>query len=316
MIRDGRRIVFIIGLVLLGFGIATLNANRSERASTIADELIEPTEVLPENEGKLVIVSGVPQLPDDELIIDEEADLKMKKAVRYERVPYQKVYAEEKRTVVVNEGEDKTSTLDDVTKTEYYVVQKWVLANSKRDAVISNDFKRYENPPAINLDALYESADLRISDFRIKPSDVSGYIQTKRGGFPADYLQDACAGYIKRSEIDLQAVTDEKGYGMLSNGDDIGSVHVNFAFETLESAEPVTVIGRQRGDTIVFEEDGPVSQSEHIRPGIVSREEFLSSITAEDASSRIYGVGEMVVGVILCLLSLNWRRSAPKKKIR
>ena len=48
----------------------------------------------------------------------------------------------------------------------------------------------------------------------------------------------------------------------------------------------------------------------------VSREEFLSSITSEDASSRKYGVGEMVVGVILCLLSLNWRRSALKKKIR
>ena len=46
MIRDGRRIVFIIGLVLLRFGIATLNANRSERASTIADELTEATEVL------------------------------------------------------------------------------------------------------------------------------------------------------------------------------------------------------------------------------------------------------------------------------
>ena len=175
----------------------------------------------------------------------------------------------------IDEGEDKTSTLDDVTKTEYYVVQKWVLANSKRDAVISNDFKRYENPPAINLDALYESADLRIADFRIKPSDVSRYIQTKRGGFPADYLQDACAGYIKRSEIDLQAVTDENGYGMLSNGDDIGSVHVNFAFETLESAEPVTVIGRQSGDRIVFEDDELVSEAERVRPGTVSREEFL-----------------------------------------
>ena len=78
----------------------------------------------------------------------------------------------------------------------------------------------------------------------------------------------------------------------------------------------MTVIGRQSGDRIVFEDDELVSEAERVRPGTVSREEFLYSITSEDASSRKYGVGEMVVGVILCLLSLNWRRSAPKKKIR
>ena len=306
--RKGRRIAFILSLVILFFGIATLYANRSERTNHIADELIEATDVSPDNEGKLVIVSGTPQLPENEIIVDKETSMQLKNAVYYQRVPYQKVYVRKKRTVVVDKGEDKFSTVDDVKKTEYYVVKDWINADRKRDAVVSNSFKRYKNPPAINMSAYYASAYLHIAGFRIRPNDITDCIKTKKGGFPQEVLKKECSGYIRKSEVNLQAVTDEKGHGMLSNGDDIGAVHVIFSYETLESTEPVTVIGRQRGDKIVFEDEDLVSEAERVQHGIISREKFLSSITSEDTTSRKFGIGYLVLGVILFLLSIDWKK--------
>ena len=308
MIRYGRGKLLIIGIILLAFGIAILAANRPERAGGIAGELVETSAVSPENEGRLVIVSGTPQLAGGGIIIDAEAGLQVENTVFYSRMPMQKVYVRKSRQVVVDKGEDKISPNDDITETEYYVVLDWIPADTERDAVVNGSYGSYENPPKISLSAFHATGDLRIAGFKISPADVFGYITTKEAGFTQEELGEACGGYIRKSEINLRAVADESGYGMLSSGDEIGDVHVNFTYETLEGADPVTVIGRQRGDQIVFEEDDAVSQSEHIRPGIVSREEFLASITAEDASSRKYGIAGIVLGAVLILLSINWKR--------
>ena len=119
--------------------------------------------------------------------------------------------------------------------------------------------------------------------------------------------RQACGQFITRSELDLQAV-DEDGIGILSSGDEVGDVQVRFSYDTLESAEPVTLVGRQRGDSIVLEEEDQLSDAEHVQAGIVSREQFLDAISAEDATSRWYGVGFLVVGAILFLASLNLGR--------
>ena len=75
--------------------------------------------------------------------------------------------------------------------------------------------------------------------------------------------------------------------------------------EALEGAEAVTIVGRQRGDELVLEEDDLVSEAEHVRPGVVSREEFLEAITAEDASSRKIGIGALVLGAVVILFALD-----------
>ena len=316
MIRTGGWKLIIVSAVILAFSIAILAANRPERAGGIADELIEVTAVSPENEGRLVIVSGTPQLVEGGVIVDEEAGLRADNAVYYSRVPYQKVYVLESRQVVVDQGEDRFSTVDDVRETEYYVVQDWIHANHQRDAVITNTARRYENPPAIDMDAFYAANDLVISGFRVEPSKLSRHIQTVAGGFTREALEQACGEYIRGSGVELRTAVDSKGYGMLSSGDEIGDVHVLIAYETLEGAEPVTVVGRQRGDRIEFEEDGAVSEAEQVRPGVISREAFLDSITSEDASSRIYGIVGLALGAILFLLSLDWRKWMKPKKAR
>ena len=294
----------IVGLAMIVFGVASVLANGSDRAAAVADELVEASTVTPENEGKLVIVSGTPALAEDDIIVDEEADLKIKSALYYSRVPYQKVYVLKSRKVVVDKGDDLISTTDDETKTEYYVAEEWINANHKRDEVITRTARRYENPPAVNLKAFHATGDLRLAGFKISPVLVSDYIQTQKGWFPAEVLQEYCEHYIIRSELDLKAVTDDLGRGMLSNGDEIGCVHVTFSFDTLTGAEPVTVIGRQREGELVADESGLITESEATQAGVVSREAFLDSISGEDSSSRAIGYGFVAAGVVLALVSV------------
>lgn len=296
----------VIGLVIAGFGIATLYANRPERIQSITNELVEATAVLPENEGKLVMVSGTPRLVDGGVIVDEEAGLRVENALYYSRIPYQKVYVLRTRKVVVDQGDDKLSTVDDVTETEHYVAEDWINADHERDAVISRTSVRYENPPALHMGSYHALGDLRMGDFKISYADVSDYIQSENGSFTQAELNDACGTYIRRSEIDLRAVTNAYGHGMLSNGDDIGDVHVTFSYATLVGAEPVTIIGRQREGRLVVEADDLVSESESVQAGLVSKEALVAALSTEDASSRRIGIIGVVLGAVIMLLSFEW----------
>ena len=298
-----RLVLLIASLAALAFGAAVLLANNQGRADNLADELVEATDVLPENEGRLVIVSGTPQLADGGVLIDEEANLQVENAVFYSRVPYQKVYVKEKAEVVVDKGDDKVSEADDKKETRYYVVEDWIIANHERDAVVTGT-ARHENPAPLNMDSYHASSDLLLSGFRISPADVSYYITLANGRFTPEELGEACEHYIIRSEIDLQPVMGEYGYGMLSSGDEVGDVHVHFDYQTLESAEAVTIIGRQRGDELVLEDEDLVRESEQVQQGVISKDEFLASIASRDASSKKYGIGSLALGVILLLLSI------------
>lgn len=314
MIRQGSAKLLIVGLVSVAFGIAVLVANAPERAGSIAEELAEASSVLPENEGRLVVVSGTPELADGGVVVDEEANLRVENALFYSRVPYQKVYVERSRKVVISEGEDKQSTADDETEIQHYVAKDWILASQDRDQTVFGTFESFENPPSINLEPYYGSGELRLAGFTINSSDVSRYIQTKNHSFTQQELQAACGEYITRSELDLQAVTNDDGDGMLSNGDEIGDVHVLFSYSTLEGAEPVTVVGRQVGNELVLEENGLVSSSEQVWPGVVSKEELVASMATEDASSRGIGIGALVLAGLLFLASIDWGNLVSKRR--
>ena len=299
-------VLFIASLACIGFGAAILFANNGDRAKDIAAELVEATEVLPENEGKLVIVSGTPQLANGGGVVDEEAGLRAENVVFYSRMPFQKVYAKESEEVVVDKGDDLQSKTDDKKKTRYYVAEEWILADQDRDAVVSGVSGRYENPaPLKYLSSYHTSGDLRLSGFKISAADVSRYITTEKGWFTQEELAEACGHYITRSELDLHATTGELGRGMLSSGDEVGDVHVTISYDTLARAEEVTLVGRQRGDELVLEDEDLVTESEQVQQGAVSKDEFVESLTSEDSSSRIFGIGFLAVGAVLLFLAVR-----------
>ena len=298
--------LLIAGIVIMAIGIAMVLANTEDRAKKVADALVEATSVDPQNEGKLIIVSGTPELADGGVIVDEETGLQVSNAVSYSRVPYQKVYKEESREVVVDQGEDKVSDVDDTTRTEYYVAQEWINADSSRDPYVDGDGGRYENPDPVNLPAYHKMGDLRLSGFKISAADVSRYLHRSTGKFTQEELAAHCGEYIVRSEINLKVVPDKNGDGMLSTGSGIGDVQVLFSYEKLDSADPVTLIGRQQGDELVLADEDDVSELEQVQEGTVSKEEFLDSITAEDATSRKIGIGFIVVGALVFIYSLGF----------
>lgn len=298
--------LLIASIVIVALGIAMALANSEDRAKKVAGELVEASSVEPQNEGKLVIISGTPELADGGVIVDEETGLQVSNAISYSRVPYQKVYKEESREVVVDRGEDKLRDFDDKTRTEYHVVEAWINADSSREPYVSGDGARHENPEPVNLPAYHKMGDLLLAGFKISAGDVSPYLHHSTGTFTPEELATTCGEYIARSELDLKVVERKDGDGMLSTGSDIGDVQVLLSYQRLDSADPVTLIGRQQGDELVLVEDDVVSELEQVQAGAISREEFLDSITSEDSSSRMIGIGFIVVGAILLVFSLGF----------
>lgn len=286
----------IIGAAIAGFGIAILNANQAERSDKIEAALVETNAVLPENEGKIVLVSGTPFLENDGLLADGECGFQVTNALLYRRVPYQKVYA------VHEERVKKVVSGDEYYETRKYVVKDWILANRERDPVVSVSWigTKYENPPAVNLKPFVTKNPLHLGEFTISAhKNIAKFITTETRGFPPEELEKNCGEYIKNSGLDLKVTKNKDGFGMLSNGSDIGDVCVNFSYETLEGAEPITVVGKQIGNTVVFDEEQGLSDEEHILEGTMSKEEFITSIRSEDRTSRKIGYGMIAAGLLM-----------------
>ncbi len=298
--------LLIASIAIVALGIAMVLANSKDRAKAVADELVEASSVEPQNEGKLVIISGTPELANGGVIVDEETGLQVSNAISYSRVPYQKVYKEESREVVVDKGEDKLRDFDDKKRTEHHIVEAWINADSSREPYVSGDGARHENPEPVNLPAYHRMGDLRLAGFKISAGDISPYLHRSTGTFTPEELAATCGEYIVRSELDLKVVERKDGDGMLSTGGDIGDVQVLFSYQKLDGADPVTLIGRQQGDELVLVGDDVVSELEQVQEGTISREEFLDSITSEDSNSRMIGIGFSVVGAILLVFSLGF----------
>ncbi len=304
MLKKYRRIIIIINVILLPFNIAILNANKPSRTAGIAEALMETNVVLPENEGKLVMVSGTPTLENDGTIIDEEAGLQVTNAVMYTRQPYQLVYVLKKEEVVVDKGEDKLSDVDDKKELRIYVASDWIFADEKRKEIIRYGLKKYKNPPAIDMSHLYASNDMRIGEFLCSATDIS-YKKTKEAYFTKEELEKNCKEYIKNTGLNLKVIEDgDLKRGKLSSGNKIGDVKVLISYTTLESVEPVTIVGRQSGNTIVIDEAEGVNTQEHVLRGIVSKEEYVAFISREDAQSRKIAIVSIVVLLIALALTV------------
>ena len=92
--REHKLVVRIIGEFLIFAGISVMFAYGENRVADIEKNLVETKEVSPENEGRIVIVSGTPYLENDGLLVDEVANLQVNNAISYYRQPLQKVLAD------------------------------------------------------------------------------------------------------------------------------------------------------------------------------------------------------------------------------
>ena len=135
------------------------------------------------------------------------------------------------------------------------------------------------------------------------------HAETKEHGFTTEEIENNCKDYISNLVMNLKVVPkDSNNFAMLSNGDEIGNIHVEFYYGTLENIKPLTVIGRQEGNKIVFDEKEKLSDSEHVYDRILSKAEFIKEISDEDTESRGIGFGSLIIGVVGILLTLSFKR--------
>ena len=305
--REHRKMIRIISGILLFAGVSISVAYSEERAENIANNLVETREVLPENEGKLVLISGTPTIENDGVIIDKEANLQVKNAINYDRRVLQHVYVEKSKEVVVDKGKDKVSTHDDKKKTVYYVEHEYIYANSDREDEISNGGHVYKNPPKVDLNGYFKMNNLCFGEFKLKDDvDVLKYAETKLRGFTEEEINKNCQDYIASLGADFKVLPRENNeYAYISNGDELGNIHVAFYYTTLESIKPVTVIGKQEGNSLIFDNSYDLEKKEHVYEGILSKDDYIKKLSKGDASTRKGGTIAFVIGIIGILSTLG-----------
>jgi hypothetical protein len=309
---EKRIIVRIICSILLIFGISVLIANSKERTDKITGRLIETKSVSPENEGKLIIVSGTPTLANDGVIVDKEMGFQVNNAISYTRMPYQKIYLEEKKEVIYKVKDKDTNKYREEKKIEVTIEKAWVSLNRERKKKLFSGTKVYTNPPVPNnIDYYIARNDMCIGEFIFTPSSkILELAEIKSNRFPKEELDN----YANKLGMDLKTVELKNGYYMLKNGDDIGSIKIHFSYDTLVNMKPITIIGRQEGNRIVFDEKNGIEGDEYFQDRIVSKNEYLKSISSEDASSRKIGFNFTMVGIIGILLTISFKNSKFKLK--
>ncbi len=302
-----RKIIRIICGILVFAGISVKTAYSEKRTEDIANNLVETREVLPENEGKLIFISGTPTIENDGVIIDKEANLQVKNAIDYDRRVLQHVYVEKSKEVIVDKGKDKVSTHDDKKETVYYVEHEYIYANSDREDEISNGGHVYKNPPKVDLNGYFKMNNLCFGEFTLEDAaDVLSHAETKLRGFTEEEIKKNCQDYVASLGADFKVLPREKNeYAYISNGDELGDIHVAFYYTTLESIKPLTVIGRQEGNSIIFDNSYDLENKEHVYEGILSKDDFINKLSKGDASTRKGGTIALVIGVIGILSTLG-----------
>ena len=285
-----RKIIRIICGILVFAGISVKTAYSEQRTEDIANSLVETREVFPENEGKLIFISGTPTIENDGVIIDKEANLQVKNAIDYDRRVLQHVYVEKSKEVVIDKGEDKVSTHDDKKKTVYYVEHEYIPAAADREDEISNGGHVYKNPPKVDLNGYFKMNNLCFGEFKLKDDvDVLKYAETKLRGFTEEEINKNCQDYITSLGADFKVLPRENNeYAYISNGDKLGNI-----------------IGKQEGNSIIFDNSYDLEKKEHVYEGILSKDDFINKLSKGDASARKGGTIALVIGVIGILSTLG-----------
>ena len=309
---EKRIIVRIICSILLIFGISVLIANSKERTDKITERLIETKSVSPENEGKLIIVSGTPTLANDGVIVDKETGFQVNNAISYTRMPYQMIYVEKKEEVIYKVKDKDTGKYREEKEIKVTIEKAWTSINKERKKKLFSGTKVYTNPPVPNnIDYYIARNDMCIGEFIFTPSSkILELAEIKSNRFSKEELDN----YANKLGMDLKTVQLKNGSYILKNGDDIGSIKILFSYDTLVNMKPITIIGRQEGNRIVFDEKDGIEGDEYFQDRIVSKNEYLKSISSEDASSRKIGFNFTMVGVIGILLTISFKNSKFKLK--
>ena len=283
--KIGRIILTVLGIALLALGIKGLMDIPGQQAILDAAVYLDEPVVLPENEGKLVIIHGVPEMTAP--IDDKGIGLTVNaiKAIRY---------AEEYRMV---SKEELVETYNWVSRGSQEMTGEATLGSFVLDEKILSVFAADKDYDA------FDAAELSTNGYSTGYGRTADGARTNRlwvivGGAyyydPFEYNTSHDIPHIQR-EVDKGIVDERKG-----------SMAFSYRVFSADSDTELTIVGIQQGNRLMADETiGAI-----VRSGVLSKAQVLSS----NKGGIIGGaVVFMVLGAALVFLGVRKPRIKAKE---
>ena len=285
MKNKGKIILIVLGIVLIALGGKTLMDIPAQKAVLENAVYLDEPVVLPENEGKLVIIHGKPEMTAP--AYDEELGITLNtiKAYRYD--------------------EEYKQTSREKGKFKY----EWVSRGQKGIAGEASVGAFALDEKTINGLA----ADSEYEDFDMAEVSAKGYVvgrgKTKEGAWTDRWWVIVDGTYYYDSfeysnDLSIPHITREMDRNIAQERE--GAKAYAYKVYTGMSSEEVTVAGIQQGTSLVADE----TLGALMRNGVLSKEEVLSSNTNSLMGGAIVFI---LLGIVLGILGLRKPKAKAKE---
>ena len=261
-------VLIVIGLFCV-FGAFSVNSGAPETAEVIGNAVyVSDGKVLPENEGKVVIVPG---MLDAAPFVDRETGIALSSAVAFRHV--EKLYIEE-------ETEE-----DSEEKTKYWAWKTDMSAFGGNKKIVASNVTLGEFAVAEELLQTL-SANQKRTEYSEKELNQMGWSTFIDDGKTYLYQGD----WMPRDEDDLDSVNtlfDKNAYR-----DYVGTYRISY--DEMDGSPECTVVALQKDGQLVRVPDVTLRA---IHPGHLTQDAILEN----EASSAKGGMIIAIVGAVLCL---------------
>ena len=282
--KIGKIILIVLGVALIALGVKGLMDIPGQQAALDAAVYLDEPVVLPENEGKLVIIHGVPEMTAP--ACDEELGLTLNTIKAYR-------YAEEYKLV---SSEKLLYKYNWVSRGSKGIVGKASLGG------FALDEKTLSGLPADSEYADFDAAELSANGYVMGRGKTAEGALTDRwwvivGG---KYYYDA---FEYSGNLDIPHITREMDQGIANER--AGARAYAYKVYTGAGDQEVTVAGIQQGNRLVADEViGPM-----VRTGIQTKDQLLSS----NKGGIIGGAAVfMALGAVLVFLGIRKQKTKEK----
>ena len=285
MKNKGKIILIVLGIVLIALGGKTLMDIPAQKAVLENAVYLDEPVVLPENEGKLVIIHGKPEMTDP--VYDEELGITLNtiKAYRYDE--------EYKQT----SGEKGVFKYGWVSRGQKGIAGKASVGEFALDEKTINGL----------------AADSEYEDFDMAEISAKGYVvgrgKTTEGAWTDRWWVIVDGTYYYDSfeysnDLSIPHITREMDRNIAQERE--GAKAYAYKVYTGMSSEKVTVAGIQQGTSLVADE----TLGTLVHNGVLSKEEVLSSNTNSLMGGAIVFI---LLGAVLGVLGLRKPKAKAKE---
>ena len=271
----GKIILIVLGVALIALGVKTFMDIPAQKAALDAAVYLDEPAVLPENEGKLVIIHGVPEMTAP--AYDEELGLTINAIKAYRYAEEYKLISSEKLLYKYNWQ----------SRGQKGIVGEASLGGFALDTKILNAF----------------GADSEYADFDMAELSSTGYVTshglTTEGAVTqrlwvivgGTYYYDA---FEYSGNTDIPHIEREIAKGIAEEREGAKA----YAYKVYTGNQEKTIAGIQQGNRLVTDETlGPI-----VRDGVLTKEQVLSANTNGLIGG---GIAFLLIGAVLVFLGIR-----------